>query len=152
MSCTLSIVDGRLTAHPPTGESIAVRLVRATPRPAPQGAVSALDQKKREVWWWASLDELDPASRALADAELAERYHEPEILRITRVEPLFGGWHWAVETSAGPRRFVLRNPDRTLDQQADGRLLLRDVLGNRYVINAPERLDPHSLQELARIR
>ncbi len=152
MSCRLLIADGRLMAHPVDGAPVAVRLVRATPRTAPHGAVSALDQKKREVWWWPSLDALDPASRELADAELAERYHEPEIVRIVRIEPLFGGWHWAVETTVGPRRFVLRNPDRTLDPQDGGRLLLRDVLGNRYVIRAPERLDPLSLRELARIR
>ena len=152
MTCTLSIVAGRLTAHPAGGEPVAVRLVRATPSSAPQGAIAALDQKKREVHWWPSLADLDPASRALAEAALAERYHEPRITRIVSVEPLSGGWHWAVETDAGPRRFVLRNPDKSLSDQDDGRLLLRDVLGSRYVITRPEDLDAASRRELARIR
>lgn len=151
MSCRLSLLNGRLTAHPPTGEPIAVRLLRATPRTDPGGPLSALDHKKREVWWWNSLDELDPESRTVAEHDLAERYHEPGIVRIVRIEALFGGWHWEVETSAGPRRFVLRNPDRTLDQQDDGRLLVRDVLGNRYVIRV-QQLDPASLEELSQIR
>ena len=152
MNCVLSIVAGRLTAHPEGGEAVAVRVVRATPRSAPHGAIAALDQKKREVCWWPSLAALDPASRVLAEAALAERYHEPVITRIASIEPLSGGWHWAVDTDAGPRRFVLRNPDKTLDEQDDGRLLLRDVLGSRYVIPRPEALDPASLRELARIR
>ena len=151
MNCTLSLIAGRLTAHPHQGEPVAVRLVRATPRTAPHGAIAALDQRKREVCWWPSLAAPDPSSRALAEAELAERYHEPVINAIASIESLANAWHWTVETNAGPWRFVLRNPDQNLDQQDDGRLLVRDVFGSRYVIPQPAALDPESRRELARM-
>lgn len=149
--CTLRVVDGRLFAQVGEAEPVRVRLLRVRPRSAPDGELVAVDEKKREVWMWAGLQEFDAASRAVAEAELAERYHEPVVTAIVQVKQAFGAWQVEVATAAGPRRFALRKPSRNVEAMDDGRVLLRDVLGNRYVVPDPAQLDASSLRELARL-
>ena len=151
MSCTLKVVDGRLLAQVGDAEPVRVRLLRVRPRSAPDGELVAVDAKKREVWMWAGLHELDAASRAVAEAELAERYHEPVVTAFVRVKQAFGAWQIEIATAAGPRRFALRKPSRNVETMDDGRVLLRDVLGNRYVVPDPAKLDAASQRELARL-
>ena len=151
MSTKLLLRDGRLQAQIDDADPVIVRLVRTRPRTAPEGELVALDVKKREVWLWTSLDEMDPASRAIAVTALAERYHEPTITRFDSVRSRFGVWQVSAETTAGARRFALRHPERSVETMSDGRVLLRDVNGNRYVIPDPTALDSHSHIELARL-
>lgn len=151
MSCVLRLVDGRLLAQVGEAEAVRVRLLRLRPRSAPDGELVAVDAKKREVWMWQGLHELDAASRAVAEAALAERYHEPAVIAIVRVKQAFGAWQIEVATAAGPRRFALRKPSRNVETMEDGRVLLRDVLGNRYVVPDPAKLDATSQRELARL-
>ena len=152
MSCRLAITDGRLMAIPEGKEAVPVRLLRARPRTAPDGELVALDEKKREVWMWSGLDEFDAASRAVAVEALRERYHQPVITAVRSIAPQFGAWHVEVVTDAGERRFALRHPERSVEMMDDGRVLLRDVLGNRYVVPDPEKLDARSRRELDRLR
>jgi len=152
MSAKLLIRDGRLHAQIDEAEPVIVRLVRTRPRTAPDGELVALDVKKREVWLWTGLDAMDPASRVVAMAALAERYHEPVITHFDFIQSRFGVWQVSTQTTAGPRRFALRNPERTVETMSDGRVLLRDVNGNRYVIPDSAALDSHSRDELARLR
>ncbi len=149
--CTLAVVDGRLLARVGVTEPVRVRLLRVRPRSAPDGELVAVDAKKREVWMWAGLHELDAASRTVAEAELDERYHEPVVTAFVRVKQAFGAWQIEIATAAGPRRFALRKPSRNVETMDDGRVLLRDVLGNRYVVPDPAKLDAASQRELARL-
>lgn len=151
VGCALRVIDGRLLALIGEAEPVRVRLLRMRPRSAPDGELVAVDAKKREVWLWAGLHELDAASRAVAEAELAERYHEPVVTAIVQVKQAFGAWQVEVATAAGPRRFALRKPSRNVETMDDGRVLLRDVLGNRYVVPDPAQLDAPSRRELARL-
>ena len=152
MSAKLLLRDGRLHAQIDDADPVVVRLVRTRPRTAPDGELAALDSKKREVWLWAGLNALDPDSRVLAETALAERYHEPAILRFGSIRSRFGVWQVVADTTAGQRSFALRNPERSVETMSDGRVLLRDVNGNRYVIADPDALDSHSGVELARLR
>lgn len=152
MSAKLLLRDGRLHAQIDDADPVIVRLVRTRPRTAPDGELVALDGKKREVWLWANLAAMDPDSRALAETALAERYHEPAILRFESIRSRFGVWQVVAVTTAGQRNFALRNPERSVETMSDGRVLLRDVNGNRYVIPDPLVLDSHSGIELARLR
>jgi len=148
----LLLRDGRLHAQIADADPVVIRLVRTRPRTAPDGELVALDDKKREVWLWSGLTDMDPASRAVAEVALAERYHEPVIQRLISVSSRFGVWQVQAHTTSGPRRFALRNPERSVESMPDGRVLLRDVHGNRYAITDPLQLDAHSQTELARLR
>ena len=152
MSATLEIKDGRLYARVAGGEPIEVRLLRIRPRTAPHAELVALDTKKREVWLWPDLAAMDPHSRQIAETALAERYLEPVLIRLVRIRSGFGTWQVEAETATASVRFALRNPERNAELQADGRFLLRDVLGNRYVIPRLSALDAASRIELERLR
>jgi hypothetical protein len=152
MTATLALRDGRLYAQVAATEPVEVRLVRARPRTAPHGELVALDSKKREVWMWPDLAAMDPNSRHVAETVLAERYHEPVLVRLTHVRSRFGTWQVEAVTATGAVRFALRNPERNAERQIDGRFLIRDVLGNRYVIPDLGALDPASRIELERLQ
>lgn len=152
MTATLEIKDGRLYARVAGGEPIEVRLLRTRPRTAPHAELVALDVKKREVWLWPDLAAMDPHSRQIAEAALTERYHEPVLVRLVRIRSRFGTWQVQAETATGSVRFALRNPERNAELQADGRFLIRDVLGNRYVIPDLGALDQASRLALERLR
>lgn len=151
MNAKLSVKGGRLYVERDGEDPVSVRLVRARPRTDPQGEIVALDQRKREVGSWVNLAAFDPESRPVAEAALLERYHEPAISRMIEVLPRFGTWQVTAETDHGVRRFAVRHPDRTVETMADGRVLIRDVLGNRYIIRNPGALDAASLHQLSRL-
>lgn len=93
---------------------------------------------------------LDPESRKLLDEELEKRYFTPTILRIYAVKERFGVHDWEVETDRGPRTFSVRGLHQNVKQVPPARLLITDVLGNRYDIPDVRRLDPKSYAKIAR--
>ena len=94
----------------------------------------------------ASLD--DDSRHALATA-LGENEFLPKVIRIDRVvhEATWSEWH--VTTDRGSRVFVVEQEDhiRRLD---DGRHVITDRHGMRYLVPTPDRLDSHSRRWLGR--
>lgn len=94
---------------------------------------------------------LDPASRALAEEELARRYLAPRIVRVLRSIVNFGSRYWDVETDRGIRRFIMKDPNKNVFWVTDDHLVLRDTLGNRYEIVSLRALDEASRAEIDRV-
>lgn len=136
--------NGRLWARLGTAAPQPVTLRRAQPLAAPEGPLSLLDEKKREIAWLPSLAALDPASAALAAAELARRYFQPVIRRVVAVHTARGDRLLDVETDRGPCAFAMLDPHRNVTWLDDDRLLLTDVNGNRYEIPSWRKLDTAS--------
>ena len=129
----------------------AVRVVWARPVTDRGSEVSFMDKDKKEVLRLASLADLDSASRALAEEDLAKRYLIPRILRILRTEAMFGTQYWQVETDKGERRFALKSDNRNAVWIGPDHLILRDTLGCRYEVNPFSALDLRSRQEAEKV-
>jgi len=70
-----------------------------------------------------------------------------EVTRVLEIDEEVEIRHWRVETQQGPRTFQTRLDDwpRTLPH---GGLLIRDLAGDLYHLDAPERLDRESRELL----
>jgi hypothetical protein len=123
--------------------------VRAFPFTAPCEGLSLCDAGGREVVWVPGLDALPEGFRREIEEELARREFAPVIRRVLRVSPRVEPSEWDVETDRGRTRFVLNSPDdvRRLDE---GRAMLVDAHGVRYLIADLAGLDPASRRTLER--
>jgi hypothetical protein len=118
-----------------------VDVLRAFPVSAPIGPVAIVAAAGGELAWVDSLADVEPALRALLDAELAARELVPVITRIESVsdsEPA----EWSVLTDRGPRTFKVRHGD-DIDRPPDGSATITDTVGMRYVIPDVAKLGAH---------
>ena len=142
---------GQLVAHLADGDGpiVDVRLARYFPWSMPDVYVSVRSQDGREVAMLKSLDDLDPASREVAAAELRDKVFNPKILRILSYKHEFGVTSITAETDRGEAIFQFRGRHdiRLLSRT---RALFRDVDGNVYELSDFRLLDPASQGYLQR--
>lgn len=140
---------GALVLTDAAGQShVGVHPVRAFPLSDPEHWLSIVDQRGSELACIRDPQTLPPATRETLLAALAKSEFIPVIERITDAtsgEPA----EWRVVTNRGERTFVLKGDDdiRTL---ADGRLIITDSDGVRYLIPEVRKLDGHSRRVLER--
>jgi hypothetical protein len=120
-----------------------VKPVRALPLTDPEAWIGLMDEKGKQLHMVRSLKELDLDSRSLITQELEQHYFLPKILRIQDITEEYGVLRLEVETDRGPRTFEIRTREH-IRFLPDGRILLRDLDGNRYEIDHLDRLDSHS--------
>ena len=134
-----------------TGVKTPVQIVWARPVTARGGELSFLDKDHKEVLMLADLAALEPASRALAEEELARRYLVARITRVLHTEAMFGTQYWHVATDRGERRLAFKSDNRNAVWITGDHLVLRDTLGCRYEINPYSTLDPESRAEVEKV-
>lgn len=93
---------------------------------------------------------LDSLSRAIVEEELEKSYYLPKINTIVRTEVFQGNRYFEVNTDKGRCRFVIKNPFTSIRKFAQG-VLIRDVVGNQYLIEDLGVLDEKSRRELEKI-
>ena len=137
--------DGRLVVHLVGGDGPVVdaRVARYFPWSMPDAYIAIRDADGREVVMLKTLDELDPASREIVEAELRDKVFNPKILRILKCDREFGISSIEAETDRGKVIFQFRGRDdvRIL---SSSRALFRDADGNTYELPDLTRLDPAS--------
>jgi hypothetical protein len=133
------------------GEPVPVKVLWVRPISGRGREVSIVGLDKKELCLLGSLDCLEPASRRVAEEELNRRYLVPRITRVRRTSAHFGNRYWDVQTDRGPRRFLMRDPNKNAVWVTEDRLVIRDSLGNRYEIEAFSKLDPVSRTEAERV-
>jgi len=141
----LSWVGDRVHAALAGAVPIPVTLVRARPLTDPEGMIAIIDARKRCVGEIASLQQLSVESRAVARLELERRYCIAVIWRVESTLVDFGSRYWQVVTDRGARRFLVRDPQRSVLRLPPDRVMLRDVQGNRFLIPSLSALDAASL-------
>lgn len=134
---------GTLVLERPGEEPQPVKPVRALPLTDPENWIGLMDEKGKPLLMVASLASLDPDSRELLSRELEQTYFLPKITLIQEVVEEYGVLRLAVETDRGPRNFEIRSREHIRFLPA-GRILLRDLDGNRYEIPSIHDLDPRS--------
>jgi hypothetical protein len=122
----------------------AVKVVRARPISTKSSEVAFVGPDKQELLLVESLDALDPASRAVAEEEIARRYIFPHITGVFAAKAVFGVRYWHVETDLGERHFALKNAAKNAVWLTDDHLVLTDTLGCRYEVPSLAALDPRS--------
>ena len=76
--------------------------------------------------------------------ELQKRYFMPKITKINSLEGHFGVTEWDVETAQGDVEFGMRSRYDIVTLE-NGRVLIKDVDGNRYEIENYNKLDLKSI-------
>lgn len=128
-----------------------VKVVRAAPLSQPERYISFLDGRGEEICMVDDLGDLDEASRAVVEEDLANHYLTAVILRVRSVRNEFGTSYWDVGTDLGPRDFVVQNVGENARWLGPGRLLLIDVDGNRFEIPDMGQLDKRSAALVGRV-
>ena len=135
---------GRLVAVLPDGRTVDdVVSVRAFPFSAHEQWVSLCTRAGAEVLCLPDLGALDPETRELLLADLAQREFVPTIQRIVRVISGGGSDHWTVKTDRGDTQFQLPSEDNVRRMGGDSALVI-DAHGIRYQIVSIKGLDPAS--------
>jgi hypothetical protein len=134
---------GVLVLERPGAEPLPVKPVRALPLTDPENWIGLMDEKGKPVHMIESLADLDPNSRELLARELEQTYFLPKILRLREVHEEYGVLRLEVDTDRGPRAFEIRSREHIRFLPA-GRILLRDLDGNRYEIPSVHSLDLRS--------
>jgi len=140
--------DGTLWATD-GGEKVAVFARRCFPLTSSEGFVSLVDYGTHERACVEHLSVLDDASRAALLATLAQSEFLPVVSRIDRVIHLPTSSEWHVLTDRGPRVFTVEQEDH-IRRMDDGRHVISDGHGMRYLVPKPENLDVQSRKWLAR--
>ncbi|MYE88240.1 DUF1854 domain-containing protein [Candidatus Poribacteria bacterium] len=134
-----------LEAELPDGSVHApVEPVRTFPLTQPNQYISLLDAHKNELGLIEDISQLREADQAVLMEELEKCYFMPKITRIHFIEGRFGVTQWEAETDSGTVFFDLRSR-HDITSLNGGRVLIKDIDGNRYEIVNYHRLDPKSI-------
>ena len=123
--------------------------VRAFPLSDPLHAISICDQNGKEIVYIDSLDELEPATRAIVEESLAKREFVPVILKILAMPPRTEPALWQVETDRGVTSFEVESED-SIYRREPRQVSIVDVRGIRYLIPDTKKLDQKSQRVLER--
>jgi len=137
---------GRLLVRLPDGsEHVNARVLAAFPITRPERLFYLQDENGRELGLLLEPRRLDRESRDVVLAQADQTYFMPRITRIFRVSEEVGGVAvWQVETDRGWSRFETVPRSESVWFVGRGRVLIRDVDGNRYLIEDLDSLDPRS--------
>ena len=138
--------DGRLLAIIDGGH-VAVRLRQCFPWSEPGRHLSLRNEDDEEIARVEDPEQLDPESRRALEGALAEAGFVLDVVRVVDVEEEVEIRQWTVETRHGKRTFQTHLDDwpRVLPK---GGLLIRDVAGDLYRLEAPEKMDAKSRELL----
>jgi len=120
-----------------------VRVARCFPWSLPGGYISVRDKDGKEIALFETLEELDPVSRDIVEAELQDKVFNPRVLRIIEHSNEFGVISIKAETNRGIVTFQIRSRD-DIRYLSGSRALFRDADGNIYEIADFSKLDPDS--------
>jgi len=141
--------DGKLWAKPASGERLPVSARRAFPLSNPSSFVSLVDEQHYERACFTTLTDLPPATRAVLERALTVGEFLPKVRAILSISQEATLTRWQVETDHGPRQFIVDQEDH-VRPLSDGRHLISDSHGMRYLVPEPNELDPVSRKWLAR--
>jgi hypothetical protein len=120
-----------------------ITAARAFPLSSPEQLVVLRDQEGNEIGIIENVEQLDKQSSQALKIELEKCYFMPIITYVNNIDEAYGVPKWDVETDRGPRKFELRSR-RDARLTGYGRVLIKDIDGNRYEIPDYTQLDARS--------
>ncbi|MCL2462000.1 MAG: DUF1854 domain-containing protein [Defluviitaleaceae bacterium] len=129
-----------------------VQLRRSMPVQYPSEFISVADHENKEIGLIRKLTDLSDGQLAIVSDELARRYYCPEIISVKSVRDKLGYVYIEMAVSAGggahERSAAVNDVNKNIRLLDANRLIIFDVDGNRYIVNAIDKLDKKSLQRL----
>ena len=107
-------------------------------------AIQTDNKEREEICLIEDMEQLSGESRRVLEDALEKAYFMPVISRLQAINRRFGGTQWKVETDRGVIVFDLSSRS-AISQFDGGRLLIKDIDGNRYEIPNYLQLDPKSI-------
>ncbi|MES1173443.1 MAG: DUF1854 domain-containing protein [Myxococcales bacterium] len=141
--------DGQLWATSPGTPRLAVSARRAFPLSHPDAYVSLVDDHHYERACFTTLSVLSTAQRATVERALAKGDFLPEIRQILTIAQEATQSRWQVDTDRGPTAFIVDQDDH-VRLLPDGRHLISDSHGMRYLVPIQNALDATSRRLLSR--
>ncbi|MEO6603690.1 MAG: DUF1854 domain-containing protein [Polyangiaceae bacterium] len=140
---------GQLWATAPGSEPLAVSARRPFPLSAPDAYVSLVDDHHYERACFTSLSVLSEPQRDVVQRALAKGDFLPEIRQILSIAQEATQSRWQVDTNRGSTHFIVDQEDH-VRPLVDGRHLISDSNGMRYLVPLPSELDATSRKLLLR--
>ena len=128
----------------PDGRTRRARPVQVLPISAPGHYVVLLDESGEELGFIKNIHDLPREQRKMLVEALERAYFVPRIIRINDLSYRFHVLYFDVETDRGRRKFELSERTENLRLLSNGKAVVEDVDGNRYVIDDISALDPRS--------
>lgn len=125
-----------------------VQLSRALPFTAPEQYICVADMDGSEVAVLESLDDFQPEARALLEAELDIRYFYPLVTQVHSVKEKMGSYYLELSIGEHKKTIAVKDISKNLKQLDEGRIVLTDVDGNRFMIPNIYQINKKSLQML----
>ncbi|HEY6081587.1 MAG TPA: DUF1854 domain-containing protein [Polyangiaceae bacterium] len=130
------------------GQSLVAFPRRCFPLSDPERFISLVDARGRELCCIESPALLTAESRQALASAFGATELLPLIVSIERVDARATSSTWQVVTDRGERELVVEQEDH-IRRLADGRHLITDSFGMRYLVPRPEQLDAKSRRLLA---
>ena len=121
-----------------------VEPVRSFPINETSRYIALLDDEGNEIGIVEDVKKITSKSRDILMEELEKRYFMPKITKVNSLDGQFGVTEWDVETTQGDVEFGMRSRYDIVTLE-NGRVLIKDVDGNRYEIENYNKLDPKSI-------
>ena len=128
-----------------------VKLNRALPYRAPDEYICVSDKDGKEIGILRDLASLSEEQKKIVSDELDKLYYSPAVIRILSAKDRMGFMYFEVETTAGKREFAVRDASRNIkfiDPDRKTAVQIRDVDGNRYIIDDFMKLDSSSAKKI----
>lgn len=128
-----------------------VKLNRALPYRSPDEYICVSDKEDKEIGIIKKLDDFSDEQRIIINSELDKLYYSPTITRIVSAKDRMGYMYFEVETTAGKREFAVRDASKNIkfiDPDSRTSVQIRDVDGNRYIIDDFMKLDASSSKKI----
>ncbi len=151
--CEFYRTDGGLLGMKTGGKDLGrVALLRMFPLRKPDKFISVRRENREradsrvEYGVIEDINAFSGEQRALIDEELERRYFVPEITKVTNVKEEYGHTYWDVETTAGDRSFTVFDMNSNLLNMGEGRAMIIDVDGNRYIFPDVSKIGEKALR------
>lgn len=116
-----------------------VNLYRIFPVSYENEYISVRDSNLCEIGIIKKLSDFPDAQKTLALQELNRRYFTPKITKVIDAKQEFGNFFWHVETTAGERKFSMRDLANNIIRTKDRGIILVDMDGSRYALENPRK-------------
>ena len=128
-----------------------IKLNRALPYRSPNEYICVSDKDGKEIGIIKTIDDLSDEQKTVVLGELDKLYYSPSVTRILSAKDRMGYMYFEVETTAGKRDFAVRDASRNIkfiDPDRKTSVQIRDVDGNRYIIDDFMKLDAASAKKI----
>ena len=128
-----------------------VKICRALPYKAPDEYICLLTRDDKEIGILRRLNQLSEENQKHVLNELSKMYYCPTVTKIISVKDRMGYQYYEVITNAGKREFALRDASRNIryvSPEKRGAVQIRDIDGNRYLIEDFDTFDSQSRKKI----